>query len=147
MPPNISRSDLAAGASIALGVIAVFLPWYSYTEAGTRITVNGFRASLLGDAFFLAVALSALLLLMQRDLVSDVLGGRVSARVASAVLAALAIASVLDQLLLTGGGRAIAPGLIVALLVAAGLAAAAWLRSIETRPASARVGAEGRRLS
>src|SRR5207302_4277747 len=99
----------------------------------------GFRASLMGDTFFLAAALMCLLVLMRVGLVSDLLRRRVSPRVAYAVVAGIAIASVVDQFLLTaGGGRSIRPGLILALLVAIGMVAAAWLRTLE--PQSSRVG-------
>ena len=55
--------DRIAVLGVLAGLIAVYLPWYAYTSAGSQISVNGFRASLLGDLFFLAIGASALLVL------------------------------------------------------------------------------------
>ncbi|HKR99604.1 MAG TPA: hypothetical protein VJU79_08830 [Candidatus Dormibacteraeota bacterium] len=132
---RFSNADIAASIAAALGVIVSFLPWYSYAEGASRVSVNGFRASLLGDVFFLAAALMCLLVLMRLGVVRDLLRQRISQRAACAVLAGVAVASVIDQLLLSSGGtRSVAPGLILALLVSLGMVAAAWLRSLE-RPA------------
>ena len=138
MSRRFSNADWAAAVAAAFGVIVAFLPWYSYTQGPAHVTVNGFRASLMGDTFFLAAALMCLLVLIRAGLVSDLLRRRISLRVAYAVVAGIAIASVVDQFLLTaGGGRSIGLGLILALLVAIGMVVAAWLRPLE--PQSSRV--------
>ncbi len=135
MSRRLTKADWTAAGAAVTGLIVTFLPWYTYTQGSAHITVNGFRASLMGDVFFVAVAVLALLLLMRLGFVSDILRRRISPRLAYAVVAGVGIASVLDQLLLVAGGRrSVAPGLILALLVAAGMAAAAWLRSLERQP-------------
>jgi hypothetical protein len=129
---RLSPSDRVAAITVAAGVIVAFLPWYSYTAGTSRITVNGFRASLLGDLFFLSLAALALLLLLRQGLVTDFLRQRLSQRAAYLIVAAIAVASALDQLLLVATGhRSIAPGLILALIVVIGMGATAWLRTTE----------------
>jgi len=130
MSIRLTKADRVAATAGALSVLVAFLPWYSYTLNASTITVNGFRASLLGDVFFLAGTATILLLLMHRGVLPDVLRRRISQPAAYAILAGIAIASVLDQLLLVSGGhRSLGPGLILALFAAAGIGAAAWLRA------------------
>jgi hypothetical protein len=135
---RLSKADWVAASAAALGLIVVFLPWYSYSQGASHITVNGFRASLLGDVFFLSAAAMGLLLLMRHGLISDLLTRRVSQRAAYAIVAGIAAASVLDQLLLVSGGhRAVAAGLILAMVVAVGMVTAAWLRGGDRSPSRA----------
>ena len=125
MSRRFSNADLAAAIAAALGVIVTFLPWYSYAQGSAQVTVNGFRASVLGDAFFI-----------------DLLQHRISQRAAYAVVAGVAVASVVDQFLLAAGSkRSVGAGLILALLVAIGMVAAAWLRGLE--PQASRTSAFG----
>jgi hypothetical protein len=129
---RLNNADLAATIAAALGVLVAFLPWYSYAQGSSHITVNGFRASAMGDVFFLMAALTLLLVLMRRGQVADLLRRRISQRVACAVIAGVAIASVVDQFLLVAGSKhSVDFGLVFALLVASGMVAAAWLRSQE----------------
>ena len=142
MSRRFSNADLAAAIAAALGVIVTFLPWYSYAQGSAQVTVNGFRASVLGDAFFIAAALLCLLVLMRFGLVTDLLQHRISQRAAYAVVAGVAVASVVDQFLLAAGSkRSVGAGLILALLVAIGMVAAAWLRGLE--PQASRTSAFG----
>ena len=130
------RADGAEGAvglGILLGLLAAFLPWYSYSTTTARVTVDGFRASLLGDLFFLAVAAAALLLLIRRGVVSDPLAGQVSERSALIAIAGAAAAAVLLQLMFgSGGGRSLSAGMLFAVLAAAALAAGAWMSDPRT---------------
>lgn len=120
--------DRVAALAVALGLLAVFLPWYSYSAAASRVSVNAFRASLLGDVFFIALAVEGLLLLTRHGLVDDLLGGRIGDRGARYAVALVAGGAVILQLILVAaGGRSIAGGMILAILSVAALAAAAWL--------------------
>jgi uncharacterized membrane protein len=94
------------------------------------VTVNGFRASIIGDIFFLAIAATALMLLMRHDVIEDVITPRVDERQVYSVLAGIAVGAVLLQLILDamGGGRSIGFGLVLALFSAIALAASAWLK-------------------
>ncbi len=56
MPSHINRAEAVGAASAAVGVLVAFLPWYRYSAGTAHITVNAFRASLLGDVYFLAIA-------------------------------------------------------------------------------------------
>ncbi|HEY4869306.1 MAG TPA: hypothetical protein VII79_04805 [Candidatus Dormibacteraeota bacterium] len=127
---RINAADRAAAIAVVLGVIAIYIPWYSYSAATGHVTVNGFRASIVGDIFFLAIAATALMLLMRHDVIEDVITPRVDERQASSVLAGIAVGAVLLQLILDamGGGRSIGFGLVLALFSAIALAASAWLK-------------------
>ncbi|MFN2582497.1 MAG: hypothetical protein ABR498_07135 [Candidatus Dormibacteria bacterium] len=134
----LRRADRGDGITLGaalLGAIATYLPWYSYSSLATRVTVNGFRASILGDVFFLAVAAAALLVLMRLGGVADIVGGRISDRTARFVIAGIAMVAALLQLVLAAsGGRAPGIGAILALIAAAALVGGAWLRSSEVEP-------------
>ena len=49
---RFTPADWTAAAGAMLGLVALYLPWYSYSSGAARVTVNGFRASLLGELFF-----------------------------------------------------------------------------------------------
>jgi len=135
MAKRASGADTAAGVGVLLGLLAASLPWYTYTTTTSRVTVDAFRASVLGDAFFLAVAAAALILLMRRGVVTDMLGERISARSAlfAAACAAAAIV-VLQMILVASGGRSIGIGLPVAALAAAAMVIAAWMTRSHAEP-------------
>jgi len=105
MSSRLSKADRVAAIAATLGIIVLFLPWYTYTQGQSHVTVNGFRASLLGDAFFVAVAATGLLLAIRAGLVADVLGGRFSPRTAYTAVSAIALLCVLLQLVLVAGGH------------------------------------------
>jgi hypothetical protein len=133
---RLTPADRVAAIAALAGVAVAFLPWYSYSSGSSRITVNGFRASLLGDVFFLCAAATLLLVLMRQGVVTDLLQRRMSQRAAAIIVAGVAAASVLDQLLLaTTGHHAIAAGLVLALGIVVAMGVAAWLRGGE-RPAA-----------
>ena len=135
MAKRASGADTAAGVGVALGLLAAFLPWYSYSTTTARVTVDAFRASVLGDAFFIAVAAVALILLMRRGLVADVLGERISQRTALSAAAWCTAAIVALQLILiAAGGRSIGIGLPFAALAAAAIVIAAWMSRPHTEP-------------
>lgn len=136
---RVNGADRAAALAVLLGTIAAFVPWYSYTSATARVTVNGFRASLLGDIFFLAIAATALLLLMRHRVIEDVVGERADERQAFSVVAGVAAGALLLQLVLDamGGGRSLGFGFLLAVFAAVSLGVAAWLK----RPS------EGRRMT
>lgn len=127
---RINGADQAAALAVVLGVFAVFVPWYSYSAGGAHVTVNGFRASLLGDLFYLAIAATALLLLMRHRVIEDVIGAHVDERQAFSVVAGVAAGTVLLQLVLDamGGGRSLGFGFLLAVFAAIALGAAAWLK-------------------
>lgn len=127
---RVQGPDRIAAAAVLLGVIAVFVPWYSYTTAATHVTVNGFRSSLLGDLFFLAIAATALLLLMRTGVVEDMITSRMDEGQALLLLAGAVCGAVLLQLILNalGGGRSLSAGFLLAVLSAIALAVAAWLK-------------------
>lgn len=136
MHSRLGNSDRVAALAAAAGVLVSFLPWYSYYAGDTQVTVDGFRASLLGDIFFLTAVALALLLLMQHGAVSDIVRTRVSPGVAYLAVTAVATGAVLDQLLLARTGhRSIAPGLFMAVVVVAAMAGATVLRTRD-RPAT-----------
>jgi hypothetical protein len=131
MPSHVNRAEAIGAASAAVGLLVVFLPWYGYTAAGYHVTFNAFRASLLGDLFFLAVAAVILLLLIGRGFVDDVVTPYVPETTAYAGAAALAIGSVLIQIIVTTATRrSLGVGIFLALLAALGLCAAAVFRRL-----------------
>jgi hypothetical protein len=135
MMSRLNGADRAAGLAALVGLLAAYLPWYAYSAASTRITVNGFRASVFGDLFFIGVALTAVLVLIRLGVASNPLEHQLSERAVHAIAAAMAGAGVLLQLLLTAtSGKSISFGLLLAVVAAAGLAAAAWMRHPEAEP-------------
>jgi len=129
MPSHINRAEAISAASAALGLLVAFLPWYAYRAGNSHVTVNAFRASLLGDVFFIAIAAVILLLLIGRGFVDDVVTPYIPETTAYATAAALAIGSVLIELILArAGGRSLGIGIFLALIAGAGLCAAAVLR-------------------
>jgi hypothetical protein len=131
MPSHINRAEAIAAASAAIGLLVAFLPWYSYTVAGSHVTFNAFRASLLGDLFYTAIALSILMLLIGRGFVDDVVTPYVPETTAYAGAAALAMGSVLIQIIVaTATGRSLGVGIFLGLLAAGGLCTAAVFRRL-----------------
>jgi len=131
MPSHINRAEAIGAASAALGVLVAFLPWYAYTSGGSHITVNAFRASLLGDVFFVSIAAVVLLLLIGRGFVDDVVTPYIPETTAHATAAGLAMGSVLIQLILARAtGRSMGIGIFLAVIAAAGLCTAAVLRRL-----------------
>src|ERR1700693_5954884 len=129
MPSHINRAEAVGAAPAAVGVLVAFLPWYSYPAGSARITVNAFRASLLGDRFFIAIAAAVLLLLIGRGFVDDVVTPYIPESTAYAAAAALAMGSVLIQLIVARStGRSLGIGIFLALLAAAGLCTASGFR-------------------
>ena len=103
---RLTFADWAAGLAGALGLLAAFLPWYSYGSGSARITVNGFRASLLGDIFFLGIAAAGLLMLVRHDVIDDPATLKQRERtVLSAITAVLGLALLLQLILIAIGGR------------------------------------------
>ena len=128
-------SDRSATVAVLLGVLAAYLPWYAYSSGSAHVAVNGFRASVLGDAFFLLIAAEALVVLMRHGFVADVLGGRISdrsGRIAIAVSSAVLL--VAQLVLIAAGGRAAGAGLLVAVFASAALAMSAWMRGHDAEP-------------
>ncbi len=131
MPTHINRAEAIAAASAALGVLVAFLPWYAYVSGHSHITVNAFRASLLGDIFFVAIAAVVLLLLIGRGFVDDVVTPYIPESTAHALAAALAMGSVLIQMILAKAtGSSLGIGIFLALIAAAGLCTAAVFRRL-----------------
>jgi hypothetical protein len=129
MPSHSNRVEAISAASAALGVLVAFLPWYGYAAGTTHVSVNAFRASLLGDIYFLAIATVILLLLIGRGFVDDVVTPYVPESTAYAAAATLAMGSVLIQLILArAGNRGLGVGIFLALLAAVGLCSASVLR-------------------
>ena len=131
MPSRINRAEAIGAASAALGIVVAFLPWYGYVAGNSHVTVNAFRASALGDLFFVAVAAVVLLLLIGKGFVDDVVTPYIPETTAHAVAAAVAMGSVLVQMILArAGGHSLGIGLFLALVAAAGLCTAAVLRRL-----------------
>jgi hypothetical protein len=144
---RFTPADWAATIGAALGLVAVYLPWYSYSSGAARVTVNGFRASLLGDLFFLALAAAVLLLLTHRGYIDHPLARWARDRAAFPGVAATAGAVVILQLILmAAGGRSVAGGFILAVVATLALALSAWLRRRDADPAIAPGGASNRDL-
>lgn len=128
-------SDRMACAAVVLGLLAAYLTWYAYVAAGSHIAVNAFRASVLGDVFFLLIAAEALVVLMRHGVVADVLGTRLRDRTARiAIAAAAAVAWLLQLILIAAGGRSAGAGMLLAFLALLALALAAWTRHHEAEP-------------
>lgn len=135
MAKRASGAETAAGVGVLLGLLAVFLPWYSYSTTTARVSVDAFRASVLGDIFFVAVAAVALIVLIQRGVLADVLRERVAYRTALFGAAWCATAVVILQLILNAsGGRSVGVGLPFAALSAASMVIAAWMWRPDTHP-------------
>jgi hypothetical protein len=131
MPSHVNRAEAIGAASASLGVLVAFLPWYAYTAGSAHVTVNAFRASLLGDVFFVAIAGAILLLLIGRGFVDDVVTPYIPETTAHAAAAGLAMGSVLVQIILArAGGRSLSIGIFLGLIAAAGLCAAAVVRRL-----------------
>ncbi len=131
MPSHINRAEAIAAASAAVGVLVAFLPWYGYAAGTSHITVNAFRASLLGDVYFLAIAATILLLLIGRGFIDDVVTPYIPESTAHAAAAALAIGSVLIEMIVAGATRrTLGIGIVFALLAAVGLCAACVFRRL-----------------
>lgn len=131
MPSHINKAEAIGAASAAIGVLVAFVPWYGYPSGSAHITVNAFRASVLGDVYFLAIAAVVLLLLIGRGFVDDVVTPYIPETTAHAIAAALAMGSVLIQLILARAtGRSLGVGIFLALIAAAGLCSAAVLRRL-----------------
>ena len=131
MPTHINRAEAIGASSAALGLLVAFLPWYGYAAGADHVTVNAFRASFFGDAYFLAIAATILLLLIGRGFVDDVITSYIPETTAHATAAALAMGSVLIQLILAKAtGRSLGLGIFLALIAAAGLCSAAVLRRL-----------------
>lgn len=131
MPSHINRAEAIGAASAVVGLLVAFLPWYGYTAAGSHITFNAFRASLLGDLFYLAIAATILLLLIGRGFVDDVVTPFVPESTAYAGAAALAVGSVLIQMIVaTATGRSLGLGIFLGLVAALGLCTATVFRRL-----------------
>jgi hypothetical protein len=129
MLSHSNRAEAIGAASAGVGVLVAFLPWYGYAAGTTHVSVNAFRASLLGDVYFLAIATVILLLLIGRGFVDDVVTRYVPESTAYAAAATLAMGSVLIQLILArASDRGLGVGIFLALLAAAGLCSASVLR-------------------
>jgi hypothetical protein len=137
MAQRIDSADRVAALSVLVGALSLFLSWYSYSTATTRVAVNGFRASILGEVFFVALAAMALLLLVRTGAIDERPPTSEHERVIVMAIAIAAGGSVFLQLILDiiAGGRAIGPGLLLAVLAAVGLGACTWLRVREYTPA------------
>ncbi len=115
MLSRLSIAERIAGVAALVGVLASFLTWYGYTDGALQVSVNGFRASLLGDVFFAASATVVGLVAARARLISV---GRIDPRVWSAC-AITATASAGLQLVLTPiFGRSLHSGLLLALATA-----------------------------
>jgi hypothetical protein len=131
---RFTPADWAAGSATAIGLIALYVPWYTYATGSSTVTVNGFRASVLGDLYFLTIAATALLLLIRHGFLDDLIGRRFSEQQAFAALAAGALAAVLLQVIVSAiTGRMFGPGILLALIAAIVLAFGAWNRRIDLR--------------
>jgi hypothetical protein len=131
MPSHVNRAEAIAAASAAVGVLVAFLPWYGYAAGTSHITVNAFRASLLGDVYFLALAATILLLLIGRGFIDDIVTPYIPESTAFAAAAALAMGSVLIQLIVAAAtGRSLGVGVVLAVFAAAGLCAACVFRRL-----------------
>jgi len=131
MLSRINRAEAIGAVSAALGLLVAFLPWYDYASGTSRVTVNAFRASLLGDVFFVAIAAVMLLLLIGHGFVDDVVTPYIPETTAYATASALAMGSVLVQIILARAtGRSLGVGIFLALIAAAGLCTAAVLRRL-----------------
>jgi hypothetical protein len=131
MPSHINRAEAIGATSAAVGVLVAFLPWYGYASGSSHVTVNAFRASVLGDVFVVAIAAVILLLLIGRGFVDDVVTPYIPETTAYATAAAVAMGSVLIQMILARAtGRSLGVGIFLALIAAAGLCAAAVLRRL-----------------
>ena len=133
---RVTGADRVAAAAVVLGVIAMFVPWYTYSTSAARVSVNGFRASILGEVFFLALALTALIVLTRMRVIDDALLPAWDRRQLLLACAAVAGAAVLLQLLLDviTHGRGIAAGFLLAILAAATLVTAVWLQQQHAEP-------------
>jgi hypothetical protein len=129
-------SDRTAIVAVLLGVLAAYLPWYAYSASGgAHVAVNGFRASVLGDAFFLLIAAEAMIVLVRHGYIADVVGGRIRDRsIRMAIAAAGAVIVLAQVVLIAADGRASGGGLLVALFAVALMAVSACVRGYDAEP-------------
>ena len=52
---TLPRTQQVAIGGAIIGMLSAFTGWYDYTTGTTQVVVNGFRASLFGDAYFIAM--------------------------------------------------------------------------------------------
>ena len=135
MVRRVTSVDILGAIAVLFGLIAVFVPWYAYSTATTHVSVNGFRASLLGDLFYLAVVTTAVVLLLRWGIAGQSAAARIDTRTALTLLAAVVAGSVLVQIVLDAAthGRSFGPGLALALVAAAVMVVAAWLVRAQRR--------------
>ena len=132
---RLDWSDRSALAAVALGLLAAYLTWYAYVSAGSHIAVNAFRASILGDVFFLLIAAEALVVLIRHGVVAGILGSRISDQTARiAIAAATAFVLLLQLILVAAGGRSAGAGMLLAFFALLALALAAWTRRYAAEP-------------
>lgn len=133
MLARISRGDRVCGAAALLGIVAAFLPWYMSTSGTVALHVNGFRASLFGDLFFVGMALMLVVVLHRAEIIrlplpfSEVALNRVAL--------SLLIAEML-LLLVTGTTRTPQIGLWGAVAAAMGMAIGTFLTQQDAMQAS-----------
>jgi hypothetical protein len=136
MSKPIDTADGTAIIGVGLGLLSLFVPWYSYSAIGEHVTVNGFRASFLGVVFLLALAAMALLQLIRHGAIDERAPARSQEQIWFIAVAGVAGAVVLLQSIvdLIAGGRAPGFGLLLAFLSAVALGVSAWLRTQEYTP-------------
>ena len=136
MLQRIDTADGAAAVSVLVGLLALFLPWYGYASGSSHVTVNGFRASILGVVFLMALATVALLLLVRGGVIDEQPLAAQQEHTVANVVAAVAASAVVLQFIVNfiAGGRSIGVGVLFAVLSAAGLVTSARLRGREYTP-------------
>ena len=131
---RLTLADWAAGLAGMLGLLAVFLPWYSYTSGSARITVNGFRASLLGDVFFLCTAAVALLMLIRNGVIEGPETIKNGERTwLLAIAATMGAALLLQLIVIATGGLSVRAGFGFAVVAVIALGVSLRVRFL-TRP-------------
>lgn len=122
---RLETAERVSGGAALIGILASFLSWVSYSSAGQQITVNGFRASLLGDVFVLSCFVCLLAVAVRAGLIDAHLKLHGTARVAAWVAFA---AIVLQALLAVDSGDGLHKGFGLAFLSAVALAVSTKMR-------------------
>lgn len=125
MLSRLSTAERIGGAASIAGIVSSFLVWYGYQDGGSSITVNGFRASLLGDVYFIASVLFLTLVASQARLISI---RRIDPRAWSATAITAGVAVALQLVLAFISSESLHRGYFLALI-----AAAAMIYSARTR--------------
>ncbi len=134
MLDRLSTADRISGGGAAVAAVATFLPWFHRVAGADLVTVNGFRAGVLGLACFLAACGILLVLAVRHGVVenprsADLAEGRLLLGLGVAV----PVLALIQLLLGSAGAHRPATGLVVTILAGAVCAWGGRQQSLDDR--------------